>query len=311
MPEKSEVVAIHDALHAGGAVAISTGGRSLQEMKDWLGQLREFVRSILVPGVDFGTIPGAKKPFLQKPGAEKLCLLYNLAPEFHPIDSDTIRDWTTNPPHIQLAYRCDLIHRPTGTKVGEGSGVCSSWEQKYRYRAEWWNEKGEPPVGAGWKKTKTGYRRQTVNEDISDSINTILKIAQKRAQIDAVLRSTATSEFFVQDIEDAPPPVDEGPPAEDAAIEKKVGEVVTSIETAATPEALQTLATEIGKLGKPIAKHARVRAAYKKRHHELKPDAGATEAPKSASPAKPMGDAGPATDGEDPQFSDPGPSEDD
>ena len=305
MTEKSEVIALHQEAHVGGAVAISTGGRSLQEMKDWLGQLREFVRSILVPGVDFGTIPGAKKPFLQKPGAEKLCLLYNMAPEFHPIDSDTIRDWTTNPPHIQLAYRCDLIHRPTGTKVGEGSGVCSSWEQKYRYRAEWWQGKGEPPANDGWKRTKTGFRRQTVNEDISDSVNTILKIAQKRAQIDAVLRATATSEFFVQDIEDAPRDEEPSGPskAEIDEIEKKVDETVATVEKVPTDAALVTLANEIAKMPKAIQKHPRVRAAYKKRKNELKPKAEGTptNAPKPAAVDEPEDDAR--------EWSDPGPDE--
>ena len=305
-------------------LAPTIGGRSLQEMKSWLAELRAFVKDILVEGVDFGVVPGVGKPFLWKPGAEKLCLLYGLAPEFHPLPEDTIRDWTANPPQIQLAYRCDLVQRATGMKVGEGFGVCSSWEQKYRYRAEWWKGPGDPPPNEGWKKTKSGPRRQTINPDISDSINTIMKIAQKRAQIDAVLRATATSEVFTQD-EDAPHEDAPRPPEPDAEIEKKVNGIVEAIQKAADFPALQELSKHIAGQGPGIAKHARVRGAYKQRHHELKPaDAAApvaaeTKATEGFTPppqnvdqrvpkADPKVEREPGAD-EDEEFSDPGPDE--
>jgi hypothetical protein len=40
------------------------------------------------------------------------------------------------------------------------------------------------------------------NPDIADQVNTVLKIAKKRALVDAVLLAVNASEFFTQDIED-------------------------------------------------------------------------------------------------------------
>ena len=46
-----------------------------------------FVSAQMQQGIDYGTIPGTKKPTLLKPGAEKLCRLFNLRPNFNLIQS--------------------------------------------------------------------------------------------------------------------------------------------------------------------------------------------------------------------------------
>ena len=54
------------------------------------------------------------------------------------------------------------------------------------------------------------------NPDIADVVNTIQKMAQKRALVAATLIATSASEFFTQDVEDADPngrSVDTGPHA--------------------------------------------------------------------------------------------------
>ena len=46
------------------------------------------------------------------------------------------------------------------------------------------------------------------NEDIADVYNTVLKMAKKRALVDATLTATAASDIFTQDVEDfGPEPV--------------------------------------------------------------------------------------------------------
>ena len=42
------------------------------------------------------------------------------------------------------------------------------------------------------------------NEDLADQYNTVLKMANKRSLVAAVLNSTAASDIFTQDIEDMP-----------------------------------------------------------------------------------------------------------
>lgn len=114
--------------------------------------------------VDYGTIPGCKKPSLFKPGAEKPCLAFNLEPRF---ERDV--EMYTMLPGVQnlIAFKCILIDRRTGERVGEGRG-----------------------------STILGSRA-----NCSDP-NSATKMAEKSAQIDAVLRTFALSGRFTQDVED-------------------------------------------------------------------------------------------------------------
>jgi len=43
------------------------------------------------------------------------------------------------------------------------------------------------------------------NPDIADVYNTVLKIAKKRAHVDAIITVTAASDIFIQDVEDLLP----------------------------------------------------------------------------------------------------------
>jgi hypothetical protein len=126
-----------------------------------------FVSAQMQQGIDYGTIPGTNKPTLLKPGAEKLCRLFNLRPNFNLIQS--VVDFEK--PIFHYHYRCSLYR--SGEMVGEGDGCANSMENKYQ---------------------KQKYK-------IYDLTNTICKIAQKRALIAAVLSSCGASEFFSQDME--------------------------------------------------------------------------------------------------------------
>lgn len=177
---------------------------SPQEARQQLRQLQEFVQAVMVEGVDFGKIPGAgDKPTLLKSGAEKLNEVYGYAP--HVVILDKIEDWKAQPSFFNYTVRCDLVSKRTGCIVAQGVGSCNSMEVKYRYRTEKaWDGR---PSGDGWeqKKTKGGkpyWQRRTINEETADLANTILKMAKKRALIDATLSATRSSELFTQDVED-------------------------------------------------------------------------------------------------------------
>ena len=57
-----------------------------------------------------------------------------------------------------------------------------------------------------WVKYKSGDKQE--NPDIADVYNTVLKMAKKRAHIDAILTATGASDIFTQDYEpnEEPPP---------------------------------------------------------------------------------------------------------
>jgi hypothetical protein len=189
----------------------------------------EFTKQIMRAGIDFGVVPGTgNKPTLLKPGAEKLCSFFGLSPAFVPID--TVEDWTGadhgNEAFFLYRYRCELYRN--GTMIGSGVGSCNSWESKYRYRnaqrvcpscGQSTIIKGKSDWGGGWvclkskggcgQKYKEGdaaIERQDVgkvkNPDVADVVNTVDKMAQKRALVAATLIAVNASEFYTQDVED-------------------------------------------------------------------------------------------------------------
>lgn len=129
----------------------------------------DYIKANMVEGKDYGAIEVKNgvmsKPSLFKPGAEKFCGLFKIRPTFRK-DTETV-EMFGNKPGI-IAYICELVDT-RGRVIGEGRGVYSV------------------------SPTDTDF-----------NINKAVKIAEKRAQIDAVLRTGALSDFFTQDTEDMP-----------------------------------------------------------------------------------------------------------
>jgi hypothetical protein len=187
----------------------------------------EFVKRAMTRDVDYGKIPGTLKDTLLKPGAEKLNSLFGLTPRF--VEIKTVEDWGgtehNGEPFFYYWQKCQLLR--DGVVVGEGDGSCNSWEKKYRYRSAQRTcpTCGKPAIfksknaGEGFycwtKKDGCGARftdndpaivnqenGQVPNPEISDIVNTLLKMAQKRALIAATLLAVNASEFFTQDMDD-------------------------------------------------------------------------------------------------------------
>ena len=169
----------------------------------------EYTRRMMVPKIDFGVVPGTgDKPTLLKPGAEKLASLFGLSPLFEAVER--VMDWTGDAhggePFFYACYRCTLTR---GELVaGQGVGSCNSWEKKYRYRNVYPEKATQEEKANGRLETRTGrngrpYQVYIVkNPDPADVVNTIDKMAQKRALVAAVLIAVNASELFTQDVED-------------------------------------------------------------------------------------------------------------
>jgi hypothetical protein len=191
--------------------------------------IQQVMRQAMREGDHFGVIPGCQKPSLLKAGAEKLSLTFRLAPGYEVIQTNG------DSGHREYRVNCILTHIPTGQVFGQGVGICSTMESKYRYRGgekigtgqpvpkEYWNLKRDGKMdqaqaligGRGyqagkvegvWQICEIGEKAE--NPDIADTYNTVLKMAKKRAHVDAVLTATAASDIFTQDVEDMqePPP---------------------------------------------------------------------------------------------------------
>jgi hypothetical protein len=197
---------------------------STNEFKQQLKALQEIVGEYLTKDVDYGKQPGTDKDTLFKSGAEKLSEIYAMRPEYEIVDSTQDFDEGL----FKYTIKCVLIDKRNGSQRGEGIASCNSYESKYRYRKgtrkcpDCGKEaiiKGKAEYGGGWlcwqKKEGCGAKwadgaseieGQSVdrveNENLADTDNTILKMAKKRALVDAVVSTTRSSGIFTMDIED-------------------------------------------------------------------------------------------------------------
>lgn len=172
----------------------------------------EILKSVMIEGVHYGIVPGTKKPSLWQPGAEKLMLTFQLAPDLE------IEDLSQPPgpsdPNGEIRYRVIALirHVPTGAIVGVGVGESSSNEEKYRWMAAICDEEWEATPKARQRikyKKKWQNRRVVGHETVrqirtepSDIANTVLKMAKKRALVDGAKSTCAASDIFDQDLED-------------------------------------------------------------------------------------------------------------
>jgi len=175
--------------------------RALQKIR----QYQAVVQKQLIAGVDYGTVPGtAGKGTLFKPGAEKLLRIHGLVDTYEVVEK--IEDWDKG--IFYYFIKCILRDYKTGRIVSEGLGSCNSKENKYRWR--WVTEKELPQnvdKNALSKKTMNGQYGNFIlykleNDDIFSQVNTIQKMAKKRALLDAALSACRLSSIFTQDIDD-------------------------------------------------------------------------------------------------------------
>ena len=141
---------------------------TMNEAKERVIMLEKFVKEMMIPNVDYGIIPRCNKPSLLKPGAEKLCDIFGFSKQIEILNR--IEDWDKGLFHYEI--KAILVNKRTGLIEAEGIGCCNSMETKYK------------------------------KQDSYNIINTLLKMAKKRALIDAVLSATRSSGLFTQDIED-------------------------------------------------------------------------------------------------------------
>lgn len=203
-------------------------GRSLTPVmnltlaKSRLAEFQQFVKEYMVEGEDYGLIPGTQKKTLYKPGADKLCELYGLNDSYKVIDRLVDFDRGLFDYEIECTLSRDCA------PIATGLGSCSSFEGKYRWRDSKQKcpvcgketiIKGKEEYGGGYicfaKKGGCGAKfnddderitgqtmGQVENDDIATLKNTILKMAKKRAKVDATLAATRSSGVFTQDIGD-------------------------------------------------------------------------------------------------------------
>lgn len=236
-----------------------------------LERLNAIKSTLMNEGVDFGVIPGTgNKPTLLQPGAQILCFAARLAPSFWVERTTGIAE---EEPDIHYRVTCRLhLGDTSGPCIGEGVGSANSFEKKYRYRvgqrecpeclkptvmrSKYPNrETGEKGWYCNAKRDGCGaefppddprileqQEGQVENPDPHDMDNTLLKMAKKRAFVDAALTCTASSGYFTQDLEDA----HEGEKSQRESLLQRIGIAARKLGTTKNQELWALAAKKLG-----------------------------------------------------------------
>lgn len=205
--------------------------------------MKQYVNQALTDGRDYGAIPGTKRPdgseqkVLLKPGAEKLLTIFGLTKRFELVERT--EDWTGRDhggePFFYYLYRSQVYRGDV--LIAEADGSCNSWETKYRYRnaqkvcpscgaatilKSKFAPRNDPQAEPGWYcYAKAGgcgaeypardpqiteqVTGKVPNPDPADTVNTVMKMAQKRALVAVTLLAVNASDYFTQDLDDMEP----------------------------------------------------------------------------------------------------------
>ncbi len=223
MKEQAMATVQRDASYVVGIDDAISPAKLLDQVK----LVQAVMSSVMKENEHYGKIPGCgPKPTLLKPGAEKLCFTFRLDPEF---DVEVIPTPHPIQGHREYRIKCTLFSIGSGNRIGSGVGSASTMETKWRFRTgptestgkpvpkEYWDTRKTDPEGAqkiiggrgfAVKKNESGIweiftqGEKAENENPADVYNTVLKMAKKRAMVDAVLTCTAASDIFTQDVEE-------------------------------------------------------------------------------------------------------------
>lgn len=190
----NELMSQNQALSLIDSVDINAIQATMQKISSF----QAVVQRSLSKDHDYGVIAGAgSKPTLLKPGGEKICMMFGLNPEYDFLEK------TEDYKEMFFTYNIKCTLYRNGNPVSQGVGNCNSKESKYAFVNSDTIPEGIEPSMCEKKIDKYGRTKYKVpNTKIADLVNTILKMAKKRAFIDAVLQVASLSDVFTQDLED-------------------------------------------------------------------------------------------------------------
>lgn len=139
---------------------------------------------------------------LGKAGAELICLTFGLTPD---LESAVVADDPTAPRIIQISEWVDAPDGSSGRrKIIRDQKVTGYYEVKSTCAI--WSNSGTllARASGSCNSCETAF----VNQGYSNVKNSILKRAEKRAMVAAVLMASGAGDVFVQDLEDTPTALD-------------------------------------------------------------------------------------------------------
>lgn len=147
-----------------------TGQIDIVGASNRLNAMMQFVKQNLRKGRDYMSIGGGK-PTLLKSGAEKMNILMGYSATYD--KTKEVMNPTDQTYYVEI--KCVLRHAKSNCIVAEGIASCNNKE------------------------------KARMNIPFYDSLNTVLKVAEKRAYVAATLNANALSQFYTQDLDDTTP----------------------------------------------------------------------------------------------------------
>lgn len=146
---------------------------NISDIKKQADHIHAIMRDIMKKDVHYGVIPGCgNKPALLKAGAEKILMGFQLGVRYEIVDLASLAQVNSDG-FYGFRVTAALFSRSSGVELGCGIGDATTREKKWKHL-----------YAAG-------------------NSNTVLKMAKKRALVDAILTVTAASDIFTQDIDDS------------------------------------------------------------------------------------------------------------
>jgi len=220
----------------------------------------DLINRVFAEDVHYGIVPNTKKPTLYQAGAEVVLTLMGLAPKYNLVH--VTRDHTPDAPYFAYEVECELVQTASSTVVARGNGVCNSREPNYwrdrlltcptcgaeNIRRSKPRSNDPPDAELGWYCwEKTGgcganfpYNTESITSQpppgkindpmvVFDSVNSIRKMADKRALVQAAKSIAMLSARFTVDMEDhAPATQQSNQPAQPAPDQNAIPDEVPS-----------------------------------------------------------------------------------
>ena len=207
-----------------GSNAVATKQQmSVPELMEQVQVIQQVLKSVMKKGVHYDEIPGTGKwekingkwdyvpgkPVLLKAGVEKINMVFRIGSE-----PEIDREFDGFDTHFHI--RCRMFDIRTGNTLGYGVGDSSTSESKYAWRKAVCDEEFEATMETRrrihWQKKSSDDKDKKeqptfeavkqVRQNPADIINTVLKMAVKRAEIDGCRKVTACSDVFAQDLDE-------------------------------------------------------------------------------------------------------------
>lgn len=221
----------------GVSAALLEGALTLETLHKQRELVEKVMASVMKEGIHYGKLPGSREPSLLKPGAQLLCTLFRLRPEYQITETLLPREHKA----FKVCCRLYLMGTEPPVPVSEGYAESTSMESKHRFRSTsnagviftddrippmYFNinrtegrEAADKWLGVAYDGKNVTARKnqagqwvvaivtneapaQEENANPADVWNTVLKMGCKRAFVDATITATASNDFFTQDLED-------------------------------------------------------------------------------------------------------------